>query len=232
MPQTDRFLLAGVMGWPIAHSRSPQLHNYWYAKYGLHGTYVPLAVRPENLRVALRALPALGFVGTNLTIPLKEAALGIVDRADPLARRVGAVNCVIVMPDGTLAGENHDGFGFIESVLEAQPAWRADTGPVVVIGAGGSSRAILVALMDRGAREIRLINRTPERAQAIEREFGGAIRRCRGRIAMPRSRVPPPSSTPPARAWPASRRWNWRSIVCPRTHWSSTWSTSRVRRRC
>jgi shikimate dehydrogenase len=176
MPRPDRFLLAGVMGWPVMHSLSPMLHNHWLAKYGLVGSYLPLAVRPENLRTALRALPALGFVGTNLTIPHKEAALGIVDRADPLARRVGAVNCVVVTRDGTLEGQNHDGFGYIESVLEAQPAWRADTGPIVVIGAGGGARAVLVSLIDRGARDIRLINRTLPRAQALERELGGPLK--------------------------------------------------------
>jgi shikimate dehydrogenase len=175
MTHPDRFLLAGVMGYPVMHSRSPKLHNYWLAKYGLTGTYVPLAIKAEHLRAALRALPALGFSGCNLTIPHKEAALDIVDRIDPLAHRIGAVNCVAVAADGSLAGQNHDAFGYIESVREAQPAWRADAGPIVVIGAGGGARAVLVSLIDQGAREIRLVNRTPARAKALAGELGGPI---------------------------------------------------------
>jgi shikimate dehydrogenase len=175
MTHPDRFLLAGVMGYPVMHSRSPKLHNYWLAKYGLTGTYVPLAIKAEHLRAALRALPALGFSGCNLTIPHKEAALAIVDKVDPLARRIGAVNCVVVAADGSLAGQNHDAFGYIESVREAQPAWRADAGPIVVIGAGGGARAVLVSLIDQGAREIRLVNRTPARAKALAGELGGPI---------------------------------------------------------
>jgi shikimate dehydrogenase len=175
MTHPDRFLLAGVMGYPVMHSRSPKLHNYWLAKYGLTGTYVPLAIKAEHLRAALRALPALGFSGCNLTIPHKEAALAIVDRIDPLARRIGAVNCVVAAADGSLAGQNHDAFGYIESVREAQPAWRADAGPIVVIGAGGGARAVLVSLIDQGAREIRLVNRTPTRAKALAGELGGPI---------------------------------------------------------
>jgi shikimate dehydrogenase len=175
MSHPDRFLLAGVMGDPVMHSRSPKLHNYWLAKYGLAGTYVPLAIRAERLRAALRALPALGFAGCNLTIPHKEAALDIVDKLDPLARRIGAVNCVVVAPDGSLEGRNHDGFGYIESVREAQPKWRADTGPIVVIGAGGGARAVLVGLVDQGAREIRLVNRTPARGKALAQDLGGPI---------------------------------------------------------
>ena len=175
MTHPDRFLLAGVMGYPVMHSRSPKLHNYWLAKYGLTGTYVPLAIKAEHLRAALRALPALGFSGCNLTIPHKEAALAIVDKVDPLARRIGAVNCVVVAADGSLAGQNHDAFGYIESVREAQPAWRADAGPIVVIGAGGGARAVLVSLIDQGAREIRLVNRTPARAKALAAELGGPI---------------------------------------------------------
>jgi shikimate dehydrogenase len=175
MAHPDRFLLAGVMGYPVMHSRSPKLHNYWLAKYGLTGTYVPLAIKAEHLRAALRALPALGFSGCNLTIPHKEAALAIVDKVDPLARRIGAVNCVVVAADGSLAGQNHDAFGYIESVREAQPAWRADAGPIVVIGAGGGARAVLVSLIDQGAREIRLVNRTPARAKALAGELGGPI---------------------------------------------------------
>jgi shikimate dehydrogenase len=165
MTHPDRFLLAGVMGDPVMHSRSPKLHNYWLAKYGLAGTYVPLAIKAEHLRAALRALPALGFSGCNLTIPHKEAALEIVDRIDPPARRIGAVNCVVVAADGSLMGQNHDAFGYIESVREAQPAWRANAGPIVVIGAGGGARAVLVSLIDQGAREIRLVNRTPARGK-------------------------------------------------------------------
>jgi shikimate dehydrogenase len=175
MSHPDRFLLAGVMGDPVMHSRSPKLHNYWLAKYGLAGTYLPLAISAERLRAALRALPALGFAGCNLTIPHKEAALDIVDKLDPLARRIGAVNCVVVAPDGSLEGRNHDGFGYIESVREAQPKWRADTGPIVVIGAGGGARAVLVGLVDQGAREIRLVNRTPARGKALAQDLGGPI---------------------------------------------------------
>jgi shikimate dehydrogenase len=175
MSHPDRFLLAGVMGDPVMHSRSPKLHNYWLAKYGLSGTYVPLAITAERLRAALRALPALGFAGCNLTIPHKEAALNIVDKLDPLARRIGAVNCVVVAPDGSLEGRNHDGFGYIESIREAQPGWRADTGPIVVIGAGGGARAVLVSLIDQGAREIRLINRTLARGKALAANLSGPI---------------------------------------------------------
>ncbi len=171
----DRFLLAGVMGDPVMHSRSPKLHNYWLAKYGLAGAYVPLAITAGYLRAALRALPALGFSGCNLTIPHKEAALGLVDKVDPLARRIGAVNCVVVAADGSLEGQNHDAFGYIESVREAQPSWRADRAPIVVIGAGGGARAVLVGLIDAGAREIRLVNRTPARAKSLARELGGPI---------------------------------------------------------
>jgi shikimate dehydrogenase len=176
MSHPDRFLMAGVMGWPVMHSRSPKIHNYWLARNGLAGTYVPLAIRPEGLRAALRALPVLGFSGCNLTIPHKEAAFEVVDEVDPLARRIGAINCVVVAPDGSLAGRNTDGFGYIASILEACPDWRADAGPIAVIGAGGGARAVLVSLADKGAREIRLINRSPERAQALAREFGVPVK--------------------------------------------------------
>ena len=175
MTRPDRFLLAGVMGDPVMHSRSPKLHNYWLAKYGLSGVYVPLAITAGQLRAALRALPALGFSGCNLTIPHKEAALEIVDQIDPLARRIGAVNCVVVAADGSLEGQNHDAFGYIESVREAQPSWRANRGPIIVIGAGGGARAVLVSLIDAGASEIRLVNRTLARAKSLARELGGSI---------------------------------------------------------
>jgi shikimate dehydrogenase len=176
MSHPDRFLLAGVMGWPVMHSRSPTLHNYWFAHYGLAGTYVPLAIRPEGLGPALRALAPLGFSGCNLTIPHKEQALVIVDSVDPVAERIGAISCVVVRPDGTLAGANNDGYGFVHNILQQQPDWRADAGPAVVIGAGGGARAVVCSLAERGAREIRLVNRTLQRAQALERDFGPPIR--------------------------------------------------------
>jgi shikimate dehydrogenase len=176
MTHPDRFVLAGLMGWPVMHSRSPKLHNYWLGAHGLAGAYVPLAIKPEGLRAALRALPALGFSGCNLTIPHKEAALAIVDTVVPLARRIGAVNTVVVGPDGSLEGRNTDAFGFVESIRETQPAWRADRGPIVVLGAGGGARAVLVGLIDQGARDIRLLNRTLARAEMLARELGGPIK--------------------------------------------------------
>ena len=175
MSHPDRFLLAGVMGWPVMHSRSPKLHNYWFERYGLAGTYVPLAIQPEGLEKALRALPALGFAGCNLTIPHKEQALRIVDHADARARRIGAISCVTVHPDGSLTGTNNDWYGFVENLREAFPGWRADAGPAVVMGAGGASRAVVDALIHEGAKEIRLINRTRERAESLAGALGGPV---------------------------------------------------------
>lgn len=172
MSAIDRFRLAGVMGHPVLHSRSPRLHDYWLRQHGLAGAYVPLDIRPERLGGALRALPALGFSGVNLTIPHKVAALGLVDATDESARAVGAVNCVVVRPDGSLLGANYDGFGFLESVRESAPGWRADAGPIVVLGAGGAARAVLVALKGAGAGEIRLVNRTAGRAGDLAGEIG------------------------------------------------------------
>jgi shikimate dehydrogenase len=172
----DRFLLAALMGWPVMHSRSPVLHNYWFKHYRLAGTYVPLAIRPEGLPAALRALAPLGFAGTNLTLPHKEHALKIVDEIDPVAKRMGAISCVVVRPDSSLIGYNNDGYGFIESIRQQVPDWRADAGPVVVIGAGGGARAVVYSLAERGAREIRLFNRTLARAEALTHEFGAPIK--------------------------------------------------------
>jgi shikimate dehydrogenase len=172
----DRFLLAGVMGWPVMHSRSPMLHNYWFKKHGLAGTYVPLAIRPEHLAGALRGLHPLGFAGVNVTIPHKQEAMKIVDEVDALAKSIGAISCVIVKPDGSLAGTNNDSYGFIHALKQEQPGWRANAGPAVVIGSGGGSRAVCYALAKEGAKEIRLVNRSLARAKGIESEFGGPIK--------------------------------------------------------
>ncbi len=167
--------LAGVMGWPVAHSRSPRLHGFWLARYGIDGAYLPLPVRPENLEAALRSLPVLGFAGCNLTIPHKEAALALVDRLDPLAKRIGAINTVVVAPTGELTGSNTDVFGFRENLLSAAKTWRANAGPAVVIGAGGAARAALAVLAEGGAPEIRLVNRSRDRAEALARVFGPSV---------------------------------------------------------
>jgi shikimate dehydrogenase len=171
----DRFLLAGVMGWPVMHSRSPLLHNYLFARYGLAGTYVPLAIKPETLAAALRGLAPLGFSGCNITIPHKERAMTIVDEVDASARRIGAISCVTVRTDGSLAATNNDAFGFIQNILQEQPGWRADAGPAAVIGAGGGARAVVYSLAERGAREVRVVNRTLARAETLAREFGPPV---------------------------------------------------------
>src|SRR4029453_9422208 len=155
------------MGWPVAHSLSPRLHSHWLRRYEIDGAYVPLPVLPERLEQALGALPSLGFAGTNLTIPHKEAAVPLVDRLSPAAERIGAVNTIVVEPDGTLSGDNTDGFGFIASLAESRIGWHAAAGPAVVLGAGGAARAIAVALLDAGAPEVRLLNRTAERARDL-----------------------------------------------------------------
>lgn len=175
MTNQNQFLMAGVMGWPVMHSRSPLMHNYWLDQQGLAGSYVPLAIEPGGLAAALRALQPLGFAGCNLTIPHKLEAMTIVDEVDEVAKRIGAISCVVVRDDGSLFGTNNDWFGFIDNVKQEQPDWRADAGPVTVIGAGGGSRAVCYGLIREGAKEIRLVNRTHARAQVIAKEFGGPI---------------------------------------------------------
>jgi shikimate dehydrogenase len=176
MAHPEKFLLAGLMGWPVMHSRSPKLHNHWFETHGLAGTYVPLAIQPDGLGAALRSLAPLGFAGCNLTIPHKETALAFVDEIDEVARRIGASSCITVRKDGSLLASNNDCYGFIEGIVEAYPDWRADEGPAVVIGAGGGSRAVVYALADRGARDIRLVNRSMARAEALARDFPGPVK--------------------------------------------------------
>ena len=172
---SQKFILAGVMGWPVAHSRSPLIHNHWIAQYKLHGAYGHFPVQPNHLETAIRGLSALGLAGCNITIPHKVTAMQFVNWVDPHAQKVGAINTIVVQPDGALHGYNNDGFGYIQSIREARPNWRASQGPIVVLGAGGASRAILVALIEDGAKEIRLINRNIEKAQALASEFGASI---------------------------------------------------------
>lgn len=176
MTLSGKARLAGVIGWPVGHSRSPRLHGWWLDRYGIDGAYVPLAVPPDRIVEAVRALPALGFRGANVTVPHKEAVIEAIDRIDPQARRIGAVNTIVVAEDGSLEGRNTDGFGFLENLRGGAAAWTAEAGPAVVLGAGGASRAILVALADAGVPEIRLINRTAERAERLAAELGGPIR--------------------------------------------------------
>jgi shikimate dehydrogenase len=176
MPNSGRFLLAGVMGWPVMHSRSPLMHNYWFRQHNLAGTYVPLAIPPERLAAALRALHPLGFAGCSVTIPHKQEAMKVVDEVDALAKSIGAISCVVVRPDGSLAGTNNDCYGFIYNIRQEQPSWHADSGPTVVIGAGGGGRAVCYGLAQAGAREIRLVNRTFARAKKIAEEFAGPLK--------------------------------------------------------
>jgi shikimate dehydrogenase len=176
MSITGAAKIAGVMGWPVAHSRSPVLHGYWLQKYGIDGAYVPMAVKPENLRHALQALPRLGFAGCNLTIPHKEEALRAVDEYEASAKRAGGVNTIVINARGQIIGSSTDGYGFIAALRGSLPHFDPGQAPSVVLGAGGAARAVVAALLDQGAREVRLVNRTPERATKLAKELGGEVR--------------------------------------------------------
>jgi len=163
-------LKAGVMGWPVAHSLSPALHGHWLARYGIAGRYDAIPVRPEDLQAALAGLHEQGFRGVNLTVPHKEAALGFVDAIDDTARRIGAVNTIILGDDGSLSATNTDAYGLIENIralAAAALASRFNDRPAVILGAGGAARAAVVGLADAGVADIRIVNRTVARAEAL-----------------------------------------------------------------
>jgi shikimate dehydrogenase len=171
-------IMAGIVGWPVEHSLSPRLHGFWLQQYNIDGAYVPLPVRPEVFPEAIRALAHTGFRGVNVTIPHKQAALRACDTVDAVARRIGAVNTV-VFADGRLTGSNSDAFGFLENLREGAPDWQATAGPApgpaVVLGAGGAARAVVAALVDAGAPEVRVCNRSVARAKTLCREIGGPL---------------------------------------------------------
>ena len=164
---------AGVMGWPVGHSLSPRIHGHWLERYGIAGSYELLPVEPQDFAARLRSLGRDGFAGANVTLPHKEAALATADTADPVASRMGAANTLVIDEEGRVHAFNTDGFGFLEHLRQAQPRWRAAAGPAVVLGAGGAARAVVSALLDAGVRELRLLNRSHARAEAIAERFGG-----------------------------------------------------------
>ncbi|HUH92735.1 MAG TPA: shikimate dehydrogenase [Casimicrobiaceae bacterium] len=176
MADGNTFGIAGLLGWPVAHSRSPVIHNHWLAQYGIPGRYVLFPVPPSSLEAAVRGIAVLGLRGCNVTTPHKQAIFPLLDRVDDLARRIGAVNTVVVEKDGALTGFNNDGNGFIQSLRDADPKWTPGSGPILVLGAGGAARAVVASLAAQGAKEIRVANRTPEKSREIREAVGAVVK--------------------------------------------------------
>lgn len=167
--------LAGVIGSPIAHSRSPQLHGHWLKTYGVQGFYIPMDVATADLETVLRTLPKMGFVGVNVTIPHKETVLQIADLITDRATLIGAANTLIFRKDGKIHADNTDGYGFLENLKAGAPQWDPRSGAAAVLGAGGAARAVIVALLDAGVPEILLSNRTRSRAEKLQSDFGKRV---------------------------------------------------------
>jgi len=166
---TGHARLAGIIGWPVAHSRSPRLHGFWLERHAIDGAYVPLAVRPEDFATAVRGLAASGFAGANVTLPHKRAAFALCDSVEPSAQHAGAVN-TLVFRDGRINGSNTDGWGFLANLRAhgVNPA----AGPVLLLGAGGAARAIAAALLEAGVG-VTVANRTLTHARALAADLPG-----------------------------------------------------------
>lgn len=175
MTDHPRIPLAGVIGSPIAHSRSPLLHNYWLKRYGIKGHYIPMDIAQADLAEALKMLPKLGFVGLNVTIPHKETVIALADIVTDRAALIGAANTLIFRSDGKIHADNTDGSGFVANLRQHAPDWQPKSGPAIVFGAGGASRAVVAALIEVGVPEIRITNRTRARAEAMRSDFGAKL---------------------------------------------------------
>ncbi|WP_114966987.1 shikimate dehydrogenase [Alkalilacustris brevis] len=167
--------LAGVIGAPIAHSKSPRLHGHWLARYGIAGYYIPLEVAQNDIAEVIHLLPRMGFVGVNVTIPHKETVLRLADSVTDRAALIGAANTLTYAKDGKIHADNTDGYGFIANLRQHVPSWRPADGPAAVLGAGGAARAVVSALLEAGAPEIRIANRTRARSEALRTEFGARV---------------------------------------------------------
>lgn len=171
----SKIALAAVIGHPVAHSKSPNVHGYWLRKYGLKGHYIPMDIEPDKLADLLPRLADLGFVGANVTIPHKERVMEIADLITDRATLIGAANTLIFRKDGRIHADNTDGYGFIENIRQAIPDWNPKSGPAVVFGAGGACRAVLASLLDVGVPRIILTNRTRIRAEKLREDFGNRV---------------------------------------------------------
>ena len=168
--------LAGVIGSPIAHSKSPQLHGHWLKTHDLPGFYIPMDVSNDDLADVIRALPKMGFVGVNITVPHKQRVIELADHVTDRATLIGAANTLIFRKDGKIHADNTDGYGFIQNLRQNAPGWDPKSGPAAVFGAGGAARAIVVSLLDAGVPEIQVANRTRVRAETLRAEFGNRVR--------------------------------------------------------
>ena len=167
--------LAAVIGWPISHSMSPIIHSHWLATHGINGHYIPIGLRPENFETGIRSLAKLGFKGANITIPYKETILGMAQSVSDRAALIGAANTIVFRDDGSFYADNTDGYGFIQNLWQRATNWSANAGPAVVLGAGGAARAVVSALLEHGAPEVRIGNRTRHRAELIRDQFGARV---------------------------------------------------------
>ena len=171
-----RIPLAGVIGSPVAHSKSPQLHAHWLKTYGIQGYYVPMDVSAENLEQVITTLPRAGFVGVNITVPHKEKVMEIADLVTDRAILIGAANTLIFRKDGKIHADNTDGYGFVENLRQGAPDWDPKAGPAAVLGAGGAARAVVASLLDVGVPEILISNRTRIRAEGLQQDFGKRLK--------------------------------------------------------
>lgn len=171
----NRIPLAGVIGHPISHSKSPRLHGHWLKTYGINGHYIPMDVAPQDLAQVVRMLPKAGFVGVNITIPHKEAVMAVADQITDRATLIGAVNTLIFREDGRILADNTDGYGFMENLRAGAPGWDPKSGPAVVFGAGGAARAVISALAEAGVPEVIVTNRTRVRADKLKDDFGQRV---------------------------------------------------------
>ncbi len=168
--------LAGVIGSPIAHSKSPQLHGHWLKMHQLPGFYIPMDVNADNLAKVIETLPDMGFVGVNITVPHKERVLKMADQVTDRATLIGAANTLIFRKDGKIHADNTDGYGFIQNLKQNAPDWNPKAGPAAVFGAGGAARAVIVSLLDAGVQEVMVANRTRMRAEGLRADFGRRVK--------------------------------------------------------
>ena len=172
----NRIPLAGVIGSPIAHSKSPALHTHWLKTLGIAGHYIPIDVAQEDLEHIVKTLPKMGFVGVNVTVPYKEKVMDFADLVTDRAALIGSANTLIFRKDGKIHADNTDSYGFIQNLRQKAPDWDPKAGPAAILGAGGAARAVIAALVEVWVPEILISNRTKARAEKLKTDFGKRLR--------------------------------------------------------